>query len=248
MQGRRPARRKKNGKSGAIWKKIKYIAVLIAIIAAVSTFFKISDIQVEGNVIYSTEQLISASGLKTGSMLFFAGKRAAAGRIYETLPYVDRVKIKTKAPDTLVISVEEAKAAAYIETDGNRLVINRSGKVLGYSEDPQCMRIYGVTPDSPREGRLLKLAEGEETKEKILTDLLKLLDREGMIEKTVWIDLNNMGDIRFYYDNAYTVKFGSGERLDYKLSFALSIMDKLGPGEKGTIDLSTDTEGHYIPR
>ena len=87
MDERRAAKRGKKRGSGPIWRRIRYAAALIAVIAAVSTFFKISDIQVEGNMIYSSEEIISASGLDTGSMLFFAGRRGAGKRIYAKLPF-----------------------------------------------------------------------------------------------------------------------------------------------------------------
>lgn len=248
MDERRAAKRGKKRGSGPIWRRIRYAAALIAVIAAVSTFFKISDIQVEGNMIYSSEEIISASGLDTGSMLFFAGRRGAGKRIYAKLPFVDKVKIKTRAPDTLVIAVEEAGVAACIETDGRWLLINRSCKVLGYADGPEHIRVLGLTPDKPEEASLLRAAEGESGKLAVLRDMLSQFDERDMLASVSRIDLSNSGDVRFDYLGRYTIKLGTADRLSYKLDFALSIIEELGPGEKGTIDLSTDTEGHYIPR
>ena len=248
MDERRAAKRRKKRNMGPIWRRIRYAAALIAVIAAVSTFFKISDIQVEGNMIYSSEEIISASGLKTGSMLFFSGKHGAGKRIYAGLPFVDKVKIKTRAPDTLVIAVEEAGAAACIETGGRWLLINRSCKVLGFSDSPEHIEIVGITPDDPKEAAQLSAAEGESGKMSVLRELLAQLDERDMLGHVGRIDLTNSGDVRFDYQGRYTVKLGAADRLVYKLDFAQSIIDELGPGEKGTIDLSGDTEGHYIPR
>ena len=248
MDERRAAKRRKKRSYGPIWRRIRYAAALIAVIAAVSTFFKISDIQVEGNMIYSNEEIVSASGLKTGSMLFFAGRRGAGRRIYAKLPFVDRVRIKTRAPDTLVISVEEAGAAACIETDGRWLLINRSCKVLGYAEAPANAEIVGLTPDGPEEGSQLRAVSEDSGKLAVLRDMLAQFDERDMLERIDRIDLTNSGDVRFDYLGRYTVKLGAADRLGYKIDFAQSIIEELGPGEKGTIDLSTDTEGHYIPR
>ncbi|MCR4771438.1 MAG: FtsQ-type POTRA domain-containing protein [Oscillospiraceae bacterium] len=249
MDERRAASRGKKRGSGPIWRRIRYAAALIAVIAAVSTFFKISDIQVEGNVIYSDEEIISASGLDTGSMLFFAGRRGAGRRIYAKLPYVDKVKIRTRAPDTLVIAVEEAGVAASVGTeDGGWVLVSRSCKVLGFSDVPENIEVIGVTPDKPEAASILTAAEGESGKMSVLRELLAQLGERDMLGSVGRIDLTNSGDVRFDYQGRYTVKLGTADRLGYRLDFALNIIDELGPGEKGTIDLSTDTEGHYIPR
>lgn len=241
-------RRKKRRRFSKILKLLKYAAAIAAIFAAICTFFKISDIQVEGNVIYSKEEIISASGIDTGGSLFFAGKRAAGRRIYEKLACIDRADIRVKAPGTVIISVSEADAAACLEYEGMWLLLSRSYKVLSTGDSAQLMRIYGLTPDKPEEGAVLTVIEEDKNTLRCAIELTTLLEEENMADGADWMDLTNMTNIRIHYRDSYTINFGAYENLDYKLGFARSIMKELGAGEKGVIDLSGETEGHYIPR
>ena len=43
-------------------------------------------------------------------------------------------------------------------------------------------------------------------------------------------------------------RLGGADRLAEKLDFLEQILEELSYGETGTIDLTRETEGHYIPR
>lgn len=241
-------KREKRRRLRKILRPLKYVLAAAAIFVGISAFFKISDIQVEGNVIYSDKEIADASGIDTGKSLFLINRRAVRRKIYETLAYVDKVDIRIKAPDTVTVSVDEATVASCVEYDGRWLLLNRSCKVLGTSDSEQMIHIYGLTPQSPREGRVLTVTEEDKDALKCAIELLTLLEEKDMLTGIDWLDLTNRADLRFHYAGSYTVALGTYDRLDYKLEFAHSIMDELGIGEKGIIDLSGETEGHYIPR
>ncbi len=100
-------------------------------------FFKISDIRVEGNVVYSEEEILNAASLQEGKSLFFTERGAAEKRIYSKLPYIDEVDVHIKAPDTIIISVKESTAAASLPYDGRYVTLSRSCKVLAYQNSPE---------------------------------------------------------------------------------------------------------------
>ena len=64
---RRAAVRRRKELSRERLKIIRYLLAALALLLSVNIFFEISDIQVEGNVIYSSSEIKEASGLRTGT-------------------------------------------------------------------------------------------------------------------------------------------------------------------------------------
>ena len=64
---RRTRTRQRKLRSESRLRMIRYLLAAVAIFLAANIFFEISDIQVEGNVIYSSSEITEASGLKPGA-------------------------------------------------------------------------------------------------------------------------------------------------------------------------------------
>lgn len=106
-------------------------AVVAAVIFGVAIFFKINTIEVQGNSIYSAEEIKRVSGIQKGDNLFTLNKEAAAGSIRANLPYVETVSVIRFLPDRVVIEVGESDAAFAIATNVNTVwLINSVGKAL----------------------------------------------------------------------------------------------------------------------
>jgi cell division septal protein FtsQ len=242
-----PARRRKKKKRSRILKPIRYILALAAVIIGIGVFFKVSNIQVEGNVIYSEEDIKSAAGLKEGKSLFFAERRAAEHNIYKVLARIDKVSVKLRAPDTIVIEVVESKADACLEYNGQYLILNRSCKVIGTAEQASNAVITGLAPLEASVGSVIKVADEDKTKLAYISELLTLFEEKGMINEVGSIDISNVTDLKFSYQDRLTVRMGGYEKIEYKLEFLSTIIENRSPGDRGTVDLTTDMEGHYIP-
>ena len=242
-----PVRRRKKRRRSRILRPVRYILALAAAIISIGVFFKVSNIQVEGNVIYSDEDIKSAAGLKEGKSLFFAERRAAERSIYEILACIDRVSVRIKAPDTIVIEVVESTAAACLQYEGQYLLLNRSCKVIGTAGEPQKIPITGLTPTEAAIGSVIKVRDEDKTKLSYITELLTLLEEKGMIDEVGSIDISKVTDLKFLYQNRLNVRMGGYEKIEYKLEFLSGILDNISPGDGGTVDLTKDMEGHYIP-
>ena len=72
---------------------VRYLLAAAAILLAVNIFFEISDIQVEGNVIYSSTEITEASGLRTGVSGLLPLRAIASRRIRSSLPGVSSARI-----------------------------------------------------------------------------------------------------------------------------------------------------------
>ena len=127
---------KRRPSSGVGSRLLIMAAIVAAVIFGVAIFFKVNTVEVQGNTIYSAEEIRSASGIQKGDNLFTLNKEAAAGSIKAGLPYVETVSIIRFLPDKIVIEVKESDATFAVTTDTNTTwLINSVGKALEQISD-----------------------------------------------------------------------------------------------------------------
>ncbi len=129
-------------------------AVVLALVLGMSIFFKVEHVLVSGANAYSEYAVKEASGIKEGDNLFSLEDARAVGRIQAELPYVDRVRIGIKLPDTVIIYIKELEIAYAAKcNNGIWWLITSEGRVVeqidqvrasGYTE------IRGITLQDPQ--------------------------------------------------------------------------------------------------
>lgn len=147
--GRSDAGKRRPG-SGVGSRLLIMAAIVAAVIFGVAIFFKVNSVEVQGNAIYSAEEIRSASGIQKGDNLFTLNKEAAAGSIKASLPYVETVSIIRFLPDKIVIEVKESDATFAVTTDTNTTwLINSVGKALEQISDSAPDSALTAEPTAP---------------------------------------------------------------------------------------------------
>lgn len=147
--GRSDAGKRRPG-SGVGSRLLIMAAIVAAVIFGVAIFFKVNTVEVQGNAIYSAEEIRSASGIQKGDNLFTLNKEAAAGSIKASLPYVETVSIIRFLPDKIVIEVKESDATFAVTTDTNTTwLINSVGKALEQISDSAPDSTLTAEPTAP---------------------------------------------------------------------------------------------------
>ena len=164
MARRRHTRRRRHHRSAAVLYKLLSVVVISgAIVAALTLFFKVETITVSGTTEYSSEEIITASGVKQGDNLFLLNKYEIYESILEKLPYVSSVSISRKLPDTLLIEVTDSNQGGVIEDHGTYWVLSAEGKLLGKrAEAGRGALITGLTLAEPEVGKKAAVEEGQE--------------------------------------------------------------------------------------
>ena len=145
--GRSDAGKRRPG-SGVGSRLLIMAAIVAAVIFGVAIFFKVNTVEVQGNAIYSAEEIRSASGIQKGDNLFTLNKEAAAGSIKASLPYVETVSVIRFLPDRIVIEVKESDATFAVSSDTNTTrLINSVGKALEQIRDSSVTSVQ--TPADP---------------------------------------------------------------------------------------------------
>ena len=229
---------------------IRLVLAALCIIAALYGFLKITDVQISGNMVYSNEVVLSASDVHLGRPLLLTMRGAVKRTVESALPAVEKAEVRIRMPGTVVIRIQEGTAVASLQMeDGRTLLLSAKGKVVGETADPSAyIRLEGMNPTEGDVGRHLVLEKDDAAKLECLTELLTLLEEHGRIEEVRELDVSNLTSIRMNYADRFLVRLGGADRLKEKLDFLEQILEELSYGETGTIDLTRETEGHYIPR
>ncbi len=241
MAGRNKQAKNRKVSSGVAPRLIIMLAVVAAIIFGVAIFFKVTTIEVQGNSIYSAEDVIAASGVEIGDNLLLVNKATTAGNILAALPYVEEVRgIVRSMPDTIVIQVKESEAAFAVQTDVNTTwLINSRGKALEKvdGELPEGQpQIVGVSVKAPSAG--MTVTAVEQSRLDAALAVLAELDGTGILEHVAAVNVEKDYDITVQYDDRYTIKLGGTDDLAYKVQYLTSILSELSEYQAGTIDLT----------
>ncbi|MCD8367740.1 MAG: FtsQ-type POTRA domain-containing protein [Clostridiales bacterium] len=125
------SKRKNGGNLNGLYLAVSVVLILAVILGGSIVFFKINTIEVEGNVHYTEEQIVDASGVNLGDNLLLTRDPTVVARLLTQLPYVSSVSLSHQLPDTLVITVTESDAqAAIYDGSGSWWLMDSSGKLL----------------------------------------------------------------------------------------------------------------------
>ncbi len=246
----RRRRRARRGKAPAALVLLCLLVGAVAMVTAVTIFFKIQIVTVTGESRYSKEQIAQASGLQLGENLVLFDKFAAIDSIFAQCPYLDEIQMRRRPPDEIEIIVTECVPAAVLKGERGSWLIDKKGKILEKTTNFQGENfpvIVGAQPDSPEVGKYVEFLQ-QDTK-KTLLFLLNTAEDDDILKDIEEIDLSQQYDIRFRYLGRFTVRLGTTEDLEKKLKWLHTITeDKLSPNVTGTLDLSdTQKAARFIP-
>ncbi len=243
---------KGNGKNAhsALYRPMTFFLIIVAIIFVMSVFFKVSKIEVQGNIKYSSEEIISASGIHTGDNLFFINRIGAGSRVVVKLPYIDSVKINRSLPNRVTIVVEESKAVACIDVGDELWSISQTGKFLSAIDKKDAgliAHISGISVSSAAVGETVSVDETEQAKLDYLLEILYQIQARSLVDKVADIDISNVADPTFEYDGRFIVKLGARDNTEYKFGKLLSAVSQLTVDDAGTMELSDGNKVTFKP-
>lgn len=111
---RNRTRRRGRGRFGPLFKVLCLLALVVALTAGATVFFRVEVVSVEGNQRYTREEIAEVAGIQQGDNLYAWNKFQVAERLLQTLPYIGEVSIRRVLPSTVVITVSEWDAVARI--------------------------------------------------------------------------------------------------------------------------------------
>ncbi len=193
-----PRKKKKRRKKRYFLKFLIFLALVGGMIAFLSShYFDVKNISVEGNSVTVSEDIVEASGLKTGKNIFTVKKGKAVEKI-EKNSYIKEAKIKRKFPKTLIIEVKERVAMAAVPYGEEYLILDDQGYILARQEEnPKLPLLLGLTIKEMDVGKPLSVKE-KTTLESTL-ELIETMEENELFFKK--IDFSSMVVKVYIYDH-----------------------------------------------
>ncbi len=227
-----------------------FAVVIVGVIFLMSIVFRISDIEVRGNVHYTPEEIIRASVIEEGDNLFFFDRIAAITRALSKLPYVEDVAIERKLPNKIIITVEESTALAYLELGEEQWTLDHRCKVLGKAaegETENLIAVVGIRPGTLMIGEQMQTEDNDVVLVEFLSEVLDQIEARGLTQGVRSINFADPHSPEFDYWGKYTVVLGEDELIEHKFGMFVSVLDQLKSGDVGVLDLSDGATAHFSP-
>ena len=238
MDEQRNARIKRN----ALYGPLALILLTVAAIIFMSLFFRVAVIQVVNDTVYTDEEILAASGLEKGVNLLFINNFSAVSSIYATMPYVESVSLKRAMPSKIVLEVTGSEAVACVSFGDDYWLINPNGKLLekiDAKEAKNFIRVEHMEPLQPVAGEIMQVREQDAGKDDYLYELLNAFHKRGLSKKIDWVDLEDLQDPQFSYEDRFTIHLNGSEEMGLRLALVESAISQLASGDAGVLEVDS---------
>ena len=242
-------RRRRRGRFAGLYRFLAVLAVIAAVAVACVIFFRVNTVTIQGNSRYTAQEVIEASGIKTGDNLMAMSKSQVASAIRTRLPYVESVSIRRAFPDGVEITVRERVAVASISASGGRWLISSQGKLLEQAGNQNVVTIIGLKALSPYAGSSVQVAEEDENTLDYVISLLTALEEKEMLSACDELDCTQTTYLTLTWD-IYTIKLPRGGDYAYMLRMLNSALssEEMPQNEPGTFDFTVKEGELYFRR
>lgn len=248
----------RKGKAGVVYGLVMGILIVVSVVLACTVFFRVEEVEVEGNERYSAEQILEVANVEQGANLILTPGDQIANRIYKSLSYVDRVQVQKRFPTTIRLRITESQpvavlpAAMVVTTEegeettaetGELWIIDAKGKLLEKADEGlalQYISVTGLQVINPKQGELAQVPSVAQHRMENFLRLLQTLEDRGLVEKVTAIDATLSTEISLVYDGRITGKLLSSSDFNRKLQIFEEIVALTGDYEHRTVNLKTD--------
>ena len=222
------------------------LVVILSVAATLmcTVWFRVSNIEVSGDSVYSSDEIIAAAGISPGDKLISIDKEKSASDITEKLMYIDSARVTLKIPNKVIINVEPVQNNFAFYKDGIYLVASEQLKIFDavQSPDPHSYIMVNVPLEGESvQGSYISFADSDQ---KEIFDLINELISSSKISGITHIFEDENGGINLIYDSRIVWKIGDIADAEKKLAFAYTVCSsgENMPGDFiGTLDLSDYT-------
>ncbi len=215
------------------------VTVIVLIALIIAAFLRIEVVEIEGNSIYTAEQIVEVADIEAGNSLVFLKREAVSEKLRKKLPFIEEVTIEKKMPSTLKITVIETTEDICFYDSGVYYSASKSGKILNeYSTAPDGLCVV-VTGDGFTFQKGEEYSCSENVKAELLATLLYYCEKSETNETI--INISDMYKSYFVMEDKSVVFLGSSSYIDEKLKFLPKMIESSEDEKYNYFDLSNWT-------
>lgn len=223
-----------------------FVLVLVVVVFFLinSSLFNVSSITVTGNTSISANEIISLSGIDYDTNIFHVDEKTAKNNI-ETNYFVVVDDIERTFPMGVIIKVHERVPVAQIGTINGYYVIDADGITIGLNqvEVEGITKIHNLNIMAPQGGQ--KISSDSEEKLNAVFQVLAAMDKYGLNDKIMGIDVNDPQKIVLTYEGDITIKIASGQTAQDRLKNIETIVETVKYTLKDGQHINLESSGGY---
>ncbi|MBQ8646911.1 MAG: FtsQ-type POTRA domain-containing protein [Oscillospiraceae bacterium] len=212
---------------------------------------------------YTEQQIIDALAVSVGDNIFGFSAEERELLISRSLPELDTVKVRRSLPGTVVVQATPATAAYTVAYGAQWAVLSESCKVMRIeaSRPAGLVELQGIEASMADPGVRIQLAAAPDpaatsdatvsdtTPDEALELLLAELETNGLLDGLTAVQLGDLNEFSFTYEDRLKVLLGTSNNLDYKIRLTARVVlaaDGLSATDRGTLDVSHMNDGGTI--
>jgi cell division protein FtsQ len=232
-----------------------FMLIVIGTVVSIFVFFKVDKLEIQGKSIYSSEQIISISGIKKGQNLLGINRKAAVIAICNKLPYIKSAVIDLKPLSTVIINIVQDEPYGISQINKQFVVFDENMKVLEIRSDNNKKNLAVIKGFAIKNDEVGKTLQATNAQLNLLTDFYKSVDANDFDKSKInSFDMTDEYQIVIRYDNRIDILIGTETNIDFKLKMAKYLLtNKIGKTEKGKLDVSNadpnsnDARNYFYP-
>lgn len=181
---------------------ISLLIGLIAYLCATLDYFSIKTIQVKNNKIVKLSEIKNYANYSLGENIFRFNKKKLQEKINKDI-YIRNANIKKIYPNTIEITVEEAKDICYFEVGKDKFFVDSDFKIVRNKDRIDYSKIVKIVGANENLSKISNLKSDEKFHE-----FLNNLYTHKILEQLTEINVVNSNDITMVTKNEIKVFFG----------------------------------------
>lgn len=231
-------KRRKKRRQKAIRAFIGFVVILlaVAIILSLTVLFPITSVAADGSGIYTSTQIIDASGITVGENVFISGGINADTKITKKLPYIKTASVKRNFSGNIEITVTDTIAEICYFSKEQYYLCDADNKILEkLTSAPE--NVLQIRLSDKINGETGEYIDFSSSEDRFLADKIFNAFKSYDIDVQL-IDISDDLNIKVLVDNRLVLLFGTKSEFDGKISHFMGMYTKMSKDVSGIVTLS----------
>lgn len=220
-------KKKKKAYKRKILINLSLLIVIFGIVAGIalkSSYFLVTNVVIKNNKVVTKEEIKILSKLE-GKNIFLLDKESTIKNIKQN-PYIENVEVQRSIPSKVTLDIKEKKIGAVIKLDEGYVNVDDNGKMVQivskFPEDKIPMLVNVPVKKYIPSGEVYE----KEEQKSALKACLKVLTLDEVNSVFSSLDVSDPHNITLTTSEGVRVNIGSQDNIEYKLGYAISILNK----------------------
>lgn len=233
-------------------KVILFLLFVIAIcLFLLSPIFNLQNVNITGNSVVSTEEILTSSGLIYNNSIFKINKASVSNKIKKN-PYIESVNIKRKIPSTIDIEVIERETRFMLEFANAYVYINSQGYMLEIAQEKvEVPLITGFVTEMEEITPGNRLCTEDLKRLQIVIEIMEVAKNNEIANLITKVDISDTSDYIIEFESeGKSAHLGdcatSKSNLNTKILYVKELITNYEKGVEGEIFVNRDLNSEYV--